>query len=205
MALSPELRQRILEEEQLRMEARARLYAEQRLRRHHSALLTRLVLMAALFAASYTVSQTYLVKARQAVEPLAPVGEPTLEVPQPVLDDVTGVLVARVDGVACAATAGRGQPQIRGTIELARDVSRDVARRLAMARARAVGATLRRHGLALPAYVEVVTPSRWHGVAVYDRDTLRVTWDPCPGRCEQEGSRYVRRCSLGEATAAGER
>jgi hypothetical protein len=63
-----------------------------------------------------------------------------------------------------------------------------------MDKARAVGATLRQHGLALPAYVEIVSPRRWYGMAVYDRDTLRITWDPCPGKCEQEGTTSVKRC-----------
>ncbi|MDR7545561.1 MAG: hypothetical protein QN120_15060, partial [Armatimonadota bacterium] len=111
-----------------------------------------------------------------------------------VLDDVARVLRGAVPGTACVRAVGRGQAQIRATVELERDVSLSGARRLALAKAAEVGATLRRHGLALPAYVEVFSPARWYGMGVYDRDTLGVSWDPCPGRCEQEGTRHVRRC-----------
>jgi hypothetical protein len=97
---------------------------------------------------------------------------------------------------------GRSQPQIKATIELERDISRKTARALAMDKARDVGAAMRGHGLALPAYVEIFSPGRWYGIAVYDRDTLRISWDPCPGRCELEGTAYVRRCPVEPAPTA---
>jgi hypothetical protein len=53
---------------------------------------------------------------------------------------------------------------------------------------------MRQHGFALPAYVEIISPGQWYGVAFYDRDTLSISWDACPGNCEKEGTQYVRRC-----------
>jgi hypothetical protein len=194
MSLSPELRQRIYDEERFRLEARARVQEEIRLRQQRISLATRLVLLAVVFAASYLASDYYVKRLHAVPEPTVPAQAATPEVGAAALDEVRTILRPDAEAVVCVATAGRGQPQIRGTIELAHNPSRAAARRLAMAKATEVGAALRRHGLALPAYVEVISPGRWWGVALYDRDTLKVTWDPCPGRCELEGTRHVKRC-----------
>lgn len=195
MALSPETRRRIFEEERFRVEVRERARDELRLRRQGASLLSRILLMAGLFALSYLASNLFLARVRAVPEPIAPV-QPTVPAMTPsVLDAIERALKPDVGAEVCARMVGRKDIQVKATIELARDTPRDTARRLAMARAKAVGATLRQHGLALPAYVEVFSPQRWYGVAVYDRDTLRISWDPCPGRCEQEGTRYVRRCA----------
>jgi hypothetical protein len=202
MSLSPELRQRIFEEERFRLEARERAREQIRLQQRNASLAVTVVLIVGLFLLGYGVSSTLLAR-WQAIPPSPPPAlQPTGLVTQVVLDDVARVLQERVPGAACVRTVGRGQPQIKATVELAEDVAPSVARRLALAKATEVGAALRRQGLALPAYVEIFSPARWYGMGVYDRDTLKVSWDPCPGRCEQEGTRHVRRCPApkGEGT-----
>ncbi|MDR7556514.1 MAG: hypothetical protein QN157_13025 [Armatimonadota bacterium] len=194
MTVSPELRQRIYEEERLRLEARARLEEELRLRRQGVALGMRLLLVVAFFAAGYAVSD-YVLSRPQPVPEAAPVSAVRPTIDPAVLDAVRAALVPEQPAEVCVRAVGTAQPQVRATIELAADTTTTRARRLALAKAEAVGAVLRRHGLALPAYVEVVAPGRWYGMAVYDRDTLRITWDPCPGRCTAEGTRHVRRCT----------
>jgi hypothetical protein len=194
MSLSPEVRQRIVEEERFRTQVRERAREEMRLRQQNVELVIRVVLLAGLFVVSFLFSKLFLVRG----EPLTAVEAPTpptaSPVTQTVLDDITKILTPQAAADVCVAAVGRGQPQIRATIELREDTWRDAARRIATDKAKAVGATLRQHGLALPAYVEVVSPRRWYGMAVYDRDTLRITWDPCPGNCEREGTRNVKRC-----------
>lgn len=195
VSLSPELRQRIYEEERLRLEARARVHEELRLRQQGVALGLRALLVLAFFAAGYAASD-YVLSRPQPVPEVATSADNTRPAVGPaVLDAIRRVLAPEQPAEVCVRTVGTDQPQVRATIELAADTAAARARRLAMTKADEVGATLRRHGLALPAYVEIVSPDRWYGVAVYDRDTLRITWDPCPGRCEVEGTRHVRRCT----------
>ncbi|MDR7482930.1 MAG: hypothetical protein QN183_14685 [Armatimonadota bacterium] len=195
MSLSPELRQRIYAEERFRLEARARIQEEIRLRQQRVALAVRALLVLAFFAAGYAVSDYVLSRPQPVPEVAAPADATRPTVGPAVLDPIRQVLAPEQPARVCVRTVGADRPQVRATIELAADTTAARARRLAMAKAHEVGATLRRHGLALPAYVEVVSPARWYGVAVYDRDTLKITWDPCPGRCDVEGTRHVRRCS----------
>ena len=204
MSLSPELRQRIFEEERFRVEARERAREEIRLRQQNVSLILRLLLMVALFGAAYVISHEYLnhfLNRAQAVpETRAAAPSPAESLmTQAVLDDVEGALAPKVDAKVCVRAVGRSQPQLKATIELMQDVSRYTARRIALDKARDVGAALRRHGLAVPAYVEIVAPGRWYGMAVYDRDTLRIAWDPCPGQCAREGTKYVQRCTTAAA------
>jgi hypothetical protein len=113
---------------------------------------------------------------------------------QEALDDATRALQPDLEAIVCARVLTGSHPQIKATIELARDVPQETARQIAIDKATALGAALRRHGFALPAYVEIISPGQWHGVAFYDRDSLGITWDACPGNCEKEGTRNVRRC-----------
>ncbi|MDR7418171.1 MAG: hypothetical protein QN178_04585 [Armatimonadota bacterium] len=194
MTLSPEVRQRIAEEERFRTQIRERAREEIRLRQQNVELGLRIVLLAGLFVVSFLFSKLFLVRGESLTAVETPTPPPPSLVSETVLADIARTLPPRVPAEVCVAAVGRGQPQIRATIELRQDTWREVARRIAIDKARAVGATLRQHGLALPAYVEVVSPKRWYGIAVYDRDTLRITWDPCPGNCEREGTTYVNRC-----------
>jgi hypothetical protein len=101
------------------------------------------------------------------------------------LGEILEVLRQDQDAAACVKVTGRDRQQVRATIEIARELPRAQARRIAMDNARAVGATLRRHGFAIPAYVEIFSPERWHGIASYDSDTLQITWETCPTGCER--------------------
>ncbi|MDR7486496.1 MAG: hypothetical protein QN187_14350 [Armatimonadota bacterium] len=194
MNLPQELRQRIYEEERFRLEARMRVHEEMRLRRQTAGFVLRVFVALILFATSLLVSEYYLRQPQPRPVASAPALQAGPVVSQAVLDDITGILRPDVEAEVCALTVARTRPQVRATIELARETSRDTARRTAVEKARIVGATLRKHGLAVPAYVEIFSPARWYGVATYDSDTLKVTWDPCPGRCEEEGTLHVRRC-----------
>ncbi len=195
MGISPELRQRIYEEERVRLEAQARIREELRLRQQGVALALRVLLALAFFATGYAISDFVLSRPQPVPDVVARAAPTSPMVGPAVLDAIRQVLGSSEPAAVCVRVVGTTHPQIRATIELAAATTAQRARRLALTKADAVGATLRRHGLALPAYVEVVAPERWYGLATYDRDTLKVTWEPCPGRCELEGTRHVRRCS----------
>jgi hypothetical protein len=196
VSLSPEFRQRIYEEERIRLEAQARFQEEMRLRKQNTTLALRLFLMVVFFAVGFVVSEYYL-KQSQAIpesETARPAG---MVISQLVLDEIARVLRAQPEEAAvCVRAVSGSRSQIRATVELARDVSRDSARRLGTAHARLVADTLKRYGLPVPAYVEVFSPKRWHGIAlVEEADASKITWDACPGRCEEEGTLHVRRCT----------
>lgn len=195
MSLSPEFRQRIYEEERIRLEAQARFQEEIRLRRQNTTLALRLVLMVAFFAVGFVVSEYYL-KQSQAIpesEPTRPAG---LVISQLVLDEIGRVLRAQPEEAAvCVRSVSGPRAQIRATVELTRNVSRESARRLGTAHARLVADTLERYALPVPAYVEIFAPARWHGMAVVEGTPAKITWDACPGRCEEEGTLHVRRCT----------
>lgn len=197
MSLSPEFRRRIQEEERIRIEAQERFREEIRLRQQNTALALRVLLVLAFFGVGFLASQ-YFLKQSQAIPEVGAQSQAAVPHVSPVvLDEITQSLKSQADADVCVRAidaTGRTHPQIKATIELARDTSRETARRIATAKAKAVGATLRKHGLAIPAYVEVFSPKRWYGVALYDSDTLVIKWDACPGRCEEEGTRYVKRC-----------
>lgn len=194
VSLSPEIRRRIYEEEQVRVEAQERIREEIRLRHQNTAFALRMLLVLVFFALGFFVSEHYLKQSQAVPEISAPPREASPHVSQAVLDEIAQSLKPQVEADVCVRATGRTRPQVKATIELARDTWSNTARRLAMAKAKVVGATLRKRGLAIPAYVEIFSPKRWYGLAVYDSDTLQITWDACPGRCEEEGTRHVRRC-----------
>lgn len=195
MSLSPEFRQRIYEEERIRLEAQARFQEEIRLRKQNTTLVLRLFLMVAFFAVGFVASEYYL-KQSQAIPESATTRPAGLVISQLVLDEIARVLKEQPEEAAVCVRAVSGpKSQIRATVELVHDVSRESARRTATSNARVVADTLKRYALAVPAYVEVFSPSRWHGMAAVEADPSKITWDPCPGRCEQEGTLHVRRCT----------
>jgi len=194
VSLSPEFRQRIYEEERIRLEAQERFRVETRLRQQGTTLTLRVLLMVTFFAVGFTVSEFYL-KQSQAI----PEAGPSLRaagpvVSQLVLDEISRVLKSVPEAEVCVVAVGGPKSQIKATIALARDTTREAARRLGIAQAKIVGATLKRYALTVPAYVEVFTPNRWHGMALYEGDLSKIAWDACPGRCEQEGTLHVKRC-----------
>jgi hypothetical protein len=194
VSLSPELRQRILEEERFRIETQVRIREEIRLRQQRTAFIFKMLFILMFFAAGYLVSEYYLTQHQAAPEVLTPPRAAVPHVGQVVLDEIARSLKPEVGADTCAKAIDRPHAQVKATIELTHDTTTDAARRLATSKVKSVGAILRKHGFAIPAYVEVISPKRWYGVAFYDSDTLQIRWDACPGRCEEEGTRYTRRC-----------
>jgi len=195
VSLSPEFRQRIMEEERIRLEAQARFREEIRLRQQNTTFVLRLFLMVVFFAIGFVVSEYYL-KQSQAIPEASTTARPAgVVVSQLVIDEITRVLKGQPDADVCVRAVSGPKSQIRATVALARDVSRDAARRIATVQARVVADTLKRYALLVPAYVEVFTPQRWHGVALVEGDPAKITWDACPGRCEEEGTLHIKRCT----------
>lgn len=194
MSLSPEFRQRLYEEERIRVEAQTRFREEIRLREQRAALLIRVVMVIVFFAVGYYVSDHYLRQSQAVPQIGLPIQTQTLRVTDQVLDDITLALKSGVEGDVCVVALDRPRLQVKVTMDLTRDVSNEAAKRLATAGARVTGAALRKNGLAIPAQVEVFSPKRWFGTAVYDSDTLKISWDNCPGRCEEEAARPPQKC-----------
>lgn len=191
MHLPPEVRQRIVEEEQLRIEAQERFKEEIRLRQQRVAVGTRVLLMLLLFATGLLASEHYR---RSQVQEIAAPSPATPRVSQALLDEISHALKPPAGAETCVRATVGTRPQIKATIELARETSFEAARRTALANARAVGAILQRHGLLVSAYVEVFSPKRWYGLALYDGDDLKITWDACPGNCKEQGTLHVKHC-----------
>ncbi len=194
MSLSSEIRQRIYEEERFRLETQARIREEIRLRQQRTSLILRLFLMLVFFAVGILASEYFLQQSQAVPEAAVPVQSAALQVNQAVLDEIALSLKPQIEGEVCARTVDRPRTQIKATIELARDSTPEAVKRMAMAKVKIVGTTLRKHGFAIPAYVEVFSPQRWYGLALYDSDTLQIKWDACPGQCDKEGTQYVKRC-----------
>lgn len=194
MALSPEVRRRILDEERVRSEARERFEEEIHLRKRDAAFVVRVLSLLAVFAMSYFVSGLYLNRApaTPAVAPIGPTAGPRVH--EAALDEILQTLKPDQEAAVCVKVTGRDRPQIKATIDLAHDLPRQQTRRIAVDKAKAVGATLRRHGFAIPAYVEVFSPERWHGIASYDSDSLQINWETCPTGCEQAAATNTRPC-----------
>lgn len=191
MSLPPEIRKRILEEEQIRVEAHERFKEEIRLREHSVSMATRVLLLLLLFATGLMASEYYR---RSQIQDVTAPTPPVARVSQAILDEISAALEPPAGAEACVRAISGSRPQIKATIELVREASLETARRMALANARAVGAIVQRHGLLVSAYVEVFSPKRWYGLALYDSGNLRVTWDVCPGRCTEQGTRHVRHC-----------
>jgi hypothetical protein len=192
--LSPELRRRIYEEERIRLEAQTRMSEEIRLRQQTAGFVVRMVLLIVLFAGSYAASSHFLVRPQTIpeVSPTPPSGG--IVVGRPVLYDIAAAIKPPSEANICTTVIERPRLQVRATVELARDASPEAVRRSALASARTTGQILRDSHLAVPAYVEVFSPSRWYGTAFYDSDTLKVTWEPCPANCTWQGTTYMPRC-----------
>ena len=194
MSLSPEIRRRIYDEEQVRIEAQERFKEEIRLRQQTAALTLRVLLVLVFFGVGVLASELYLRQSQAVPEINTPLQATTPQVSQVVLNEIAQTLESEAEAAVCVRSIDKPRAQIKATIELTRDTSREAAKKLAMAKAKTVGATLRKHGFAIPAYVEVFSPKRWYGLALYDSDTLQIKWDACPGNCEEEGTLNVKRC-----------
>lgn len=194
MTLSPEFRQRLYEEERIRAEAQTRFREEIRLREQRVALVIRVVMVIVFFSVGYYVSDHYLRQSQAVPQVGLPIQSQTLQVTDRVLDEITAAVKPEVEGDVCVVALDRPRLQVKVTMDLARDLPKESARRLATAGATKAGAILRKNGLAIPAQVEAFSPRRWFGTAVYDSDTLKISWDNCPGHCEEEAARPPRKC-----------
>lgn len=194
MTLSPEIRRRIVEEERIRLEARERVAEEIRLRRQNASLISKTVVLLMCFAIGMVASEYYFKPHGAIPEVAVPARKPLPAIHPRVLDEITEVLRPPTKADVCVVETGLTRVQIKGTIELARDTSGERARQLAVEKAGLVAATLKKHRLIMPAYVEVFSPTRWYGVAFYDSQTEQISWDPCPGRCADEGTQRIKRC-----------
>jgi hypothetical protein len=191
MTLPPEIRNRILEEERIRVDANERFKEEIRLRERSAGLFTRVILLLLLFATGLTASEFYR---RSQVQDFTVPSQAAPRVNQAILDEIAQALKPPAGAEACVRATSGMRPQIKATIEMVRETTLEAARRSALANARAMGTILQRHGLLVSAYVEVFSPKRWYGLALYDSETLRVSWDVCPGRCNEQGTLRVRHC-----------
>ena len=194
MSLSPEFRLRLYEEERIRAEAQTRFREEIRLREQRAALAIRVVMVIVFFSVGYYVSNHYLKQSQSVPQIGLPIQTAPLVVGDQVLDDITAALKPDVEGDICVVALDRPRLQVKVTMDLARDVPKETARRLALAGAKTAGSTLRKNGLAIPAQVEAFSDKRWYGTAVYDSETLKISWDNCPGRCEEEAARPPKKC-----------
>jgi hypothetical protein len=184
----------LYEEERIRAEAQTRFREEIRLRERRAALGFRVVMVIVFFSVGYYVSDHFLRKTPTVQQIGLPIQTAPLVVRDKVLDDITAALKPEVDGGVCVVALDRPRLQVKVTMDLSRDVPPEAAQQLAMAGAKTAGSTLRKNGLAIPAQVEAFSPKRWYGTAVYDSETLDVSWDNCPGRCEEEAARPPQKC-----------
>ena len=94
----------------------------------------------------------------------------------------------------CTRIVGKTTQRVDVYTEAVRDVPPQAAQVSAMTNAGTVRDVLEKHRLSVPAYVEVSSPKRWYGVAVYDNKSQRVLWFRCTKNCEQLGTRKIKRC-----------
>lgn len=194
MSLSPEFRQQLYEEERIRAEAQTRFREEIRLRERRAALGIRVVMVIVFFSVGYYVSDHFLRKTPTVQQIGLPIQTAPLVIRDKVLDDITAALKPEVEGGVCVVALDRPRLQVKVTMDLSRDIAPEAAQQLAMAGAKTAGSMLRKNGLAIPAQVEAFSPKRWYGTAVYDSETLNVSWDNCPGHCEEEAARPPQKC-----------
>lgn len=115
-------------------------------------------------------------------------------VSQAVVNEIQRSMVPIEGSKLCARMVGKTTQRVDVYTEATRDVPPQAAQVSAMTNAGTVRDVLERHGLSVPAYVDVSSPKRWYGVAVYDNKSQRVLWFRCTKNCEQLGTRKIKRC-----------
>lgn len=113
---------------------------------------------------------------------------------QAVLNEIQRAMVPIEGSKLCARIAGKTTQRVDVYTEATRDLPPQAALVSAMTNAGTARDVLERHKISVPAYVEVSSPKRWYGVAVYDNKTQRVLWFRCTKNCEQLGTRRLKRC-----------
>jgi hypothetical protein len=113
---------------------------------------------------------------------------------QAIVNEIQRSMVPIEGSKLCARMVGKTTQRVDVYTEAAQDVPPQAAQVSAMTNAGTVRDVLEKHRLSVPAYVEVSSPKRWYGVAVYDNKSHRVLWFRCTKNCEQLGTRKIKRC-----------
>lgn len=113
---------------------------------------------------------------------------------QSVINEIQRAMVPIEGSKLCTRMVGKTTQRVDVYTEATRDVPPQAAQVSAVTNAGTVRDVLERHGLSVPAYVDVSSPKRWYGVAVYDNKSQRVLWFRCTKNCEQLGTRRIKRC-----------
>lgn len=113
---------------------------------------------------------------------------------QAIVNEIQRSMVPIEGSKLCARMVGKTTQRVDVYTEAVRDVPPQAAQVSAMTNAGTVRDVLEKHRLSVPAYVEVSSPKRWYGVAVYDNKSQRVLWFRCTKNCEQLGTRKIKRC-----------
>ena len=113
---------------------------------------------------------------------------------QAIVNEIQRSMVPIEGSKLCARMVGKTTQRVDVYTEAAQDVPPQAAQVSAMTNAGTVRDVLEKHRLSVPAYVEVSSPKRWYGVAVYDNKSQRVLWFRCTKNCEQLGTRKIKRC-----------
>lgn len=113
---------------------------------------------------------------------------------QTIVNEIQRSMVPIEGSKLCARMVGKTTQRVDVYTEAVRDVPPQAAQVSAMTNAGTVRDVLEKHRLSVPAYVEVSSPKRWYGVAVYDNKSQRVLWFRCTKNCEQLGTRKIKRC-----------
>lgn len=113
---------------------------------------------------------------------------------QAIVNEIQRSMVPIEGSKLCARMVGKTTQRVDVYTEAAQDVPPQAAQVSAMTNAGTVRDVLEKHRLSVPAYVEISSPKRWYGVAVYDNKSQRVLWFRCTKNCEQLGTRKIKRC-----------
>ena len=113
---------------------------------------------------------------------------------QAIVNEIQRSMVPIEGSKLCTRIVGKATQRVDVYTEAVRDVPPQAAQVSAMTNAGTVRDVLEKHRLSVPAYVEVSSPKRWYGVAVYDNKSQRVLWFRCTKNCEQLGTRKIKRC-----------
>ncbi len=113
---------------------------------------------------------------------------------QAVVNEIQRSLVKPEGSKLCTRVIGKTYQRLNVYTEASKDIPPQLAQDSATANAGTVREILGRHGVSVPAYVEVASPKRWYGLAVYDNRSQRVLWFRCTSHCEQLGTSKLKRC-----------
>ncbi len=115
---------------------------------------------------------------------------------QAVLSEILRSLSPPDRSKICARVVGKTRQQLNVYTEVTNEIPAQRAQASAVANARTAGEILVRHGLSVPAYVEIASPKRWYGIALYDNKSGHMFWSRCTSHCASLGTLKIKRCRL---------